>query len=763
MGYTLTGGTRLSVFNPNVANRAGIAVRTQKTAISCICNSNGLRNFFGNVAGLAYAFANNGIRVYGPMPTTIGERDTTTNAATYNAQFYSQRGFTGTGNSGQASVVPNSTSNGGLAGATAYRSATGTYPGYCTNYQFGRGNTSSPTSASFSSPYCPWVSNPTYSILWKANTQKAASSVRFFLGNTGNNWCDPWTKDIALECWYGSTSLSGGAFSPGARIGSVPNYYYPFPFTQVGNQGYPKTIPASATADTNTTMAYHRITLSAAGGLTTTQVYFDAGPAVNHNNGGTGFTGDMFLGYYTIYEVGATAGVMVAPFWACGGQSVYDFAWSLHPSNPYPTHDNTIDHWIDVMTAPITTTAAGATSQTPFMIWVIADAVNSTSETMPSIVNGYTGDSAEAYADNAKYIISRILGRWVAKGLSSNNCLFWMYPDHPFPANNPTYPSNRTEILSYVTTGYNLIYQSYPNNVFGVFPESCTSATAMYNAGLTTDTYYSYDPTATTITQIPVQTGASAAASGLRIKGTFAASGFTANNYLRVWNSNSTPFINGTYRIVGLSGTTDLFLETGNLAITTTGSTALVSLVDPYHLNVPTTDITGAAQVNGYHFYPNLVVSDFLTATYADFVRDNIGGLTGTSLLASDKYRAIYAVSGTGSQSYTVTTGVPSGTGATNSASKMQVRAMYWSVAQGSTTTNGTVQVLWENTGAGGTHVNIMNCVRNGGIDFNSNNMAIPNTCNNPTGNLLVQSTLPSAGAYTIVMDIGLPYQGIEH
>jgi hypothetical protein len=754
MGTTPIGGNLRGVYNPSVANRAANAIRTQKTILTGFFNSNGLKDGHGVVSGLHYAAVNNNVRLFGMTPYTIGEFDQTTNAYAPTAGSYMQRGWTGSGASQIASKNPNSESAGGMCAVGHFRNPVTTYPGYSTNYKFGGGFTGS---SKFSTPFAPWVSVAGADYFAGSGSPKASSRMQIYVQSITGTSFDFSTKRFTGEYWYGRYSLSGGSFTPGAVCGSVPNGWYPG--GNAVSSGYTQGIPSNAGATSDTVMSLRKVDMTGSSSLTSGvgNIYVGIGFGLAYDASRTGFTGDMFLGYCTAYETGATNGVMVAPFWAVGTQSMYDFAYALHPSNPNVTHQNTIDHWIDVMKSPVQCTSAGATSQDPCFVWVLCDAVNSASETSASISAGHTAYSAEAYADNATYVMGKIMERWVAKGLSASKCLFWLYPDHTVPDGDPTFTTHRTRIAEYVTRGYDLIYAQYPNNMFGSIPENLVSATSLFNTGLSADTYYAFSQAANTATAIELCTGASAAAEGVVIRGTFAA-GTTTGAYVRVRNSNSTPIINGIHYVsAGLTNGIRVRIPSLTTGVTVAGTTALVSLLDWFHLGVPVYN-TGlsADSLNGYHRYVNTAFTDMMSSLYTDYIRDNAGGLTGVQTISESSKRKIVAVSGIGSDTFTITSGLSSGTANSWSASNMEVRSLAWSVSPGSSV-GGHVQILFENQGSGGTHATIMNCVKTNNVAYYSDGIALKNLCDNPTGNILVRSYLGASGAYTALLEITKP------
>lgn len=137
-------------------------------------------------------------------------------------------------------------------------------------------------------------------------------------------------------------------------------------------------------------------------------------------------------------------------------------------------------------------------------------------------------------------------------------------------------------------------------------------------------------------------------------------------------------------------------------------------------------------------------------------------GQTGAITLGETTYRKIVNVYGEGTQSFTVTSGVPSGTGATYSASNMSMKSLSWSVSPGGGP-DSYVSVLWENNAVGTTHSTIMNCYGAGSLNYAAMGLATRNNANIPTGNILVVSNLGASGSYTVLMEIGKPYQGVVH
>lgn len=89
----------------------------------------------------------------------------------------------------------------------------------------------------------------------------------------------------------------------------------------------------------------------------------------------------------------------------------------------------------------------------------------------------------------------------------------------------------------------------------------------------------------------------------------------------------------------------------------------------------------------------------------------------------------------------------------------MQLKTIAWSVSPCGPT-QGSVSVLWENSGAGGTHSTIMTCVGNGMNEYSMMGIPMKNDCNNPTGNLLVNSSLGASGTYSILLDVAYPVSG---
>jgi len=136
-------------------------------------------------------------------------------------------------------------------------------------------------------------------------------------------------------------------------------------------------------------------------------------------------------------------------------------------------------------------------------------------------------------------------------------------------------------------------------------------------------------------------------------------------------------------------------------------------------------------------------------------------GITGVNTVIETSYRKVATISGNGTESFTLTSGVAAGTGQSYTADQMMVKSLTWSVSPGSSVIDSHVSILWENNAAGTTHASIMNCHDSGSINYASMGIGFKNNANIPTGNVLIRSSLGPSGAYTITLDVAKPYSGL--
>jgi hypothetical protein len=128
-----------------------------------------------------------------------------------------------------------------------------------------------------------------------------------------------------------------------------------------------------------------------------------------------------FLWYYQRVEsVSRANGVSFTTFYACGGHSGRDMA-SVLQSAP--------DAMLDLFFAEVRALQGPSKS----VLVRINTGLNDRNETEPSVgPGGFTdGSSPEAYVDNLKAIVNRLIGTWARNGWPADELFFLISPSHP--------------------------------------------------------------------------------------------------------------------------------------------------------------------------------------------------------------------------------------------------------------------------------------------------------------------------------------------
>lgn len=155
-----------------------------------------------------------------------------------------------------------------------------------------------------------------------------------------------------------------------------------------------------------------------------------------------------YLAYFSRMEIPErTAGFSVSTMFYQGGASLYDMAYAFNHA-----HDKTI--WLNLYEAR---RLQESVNQIPKIIIVVNSGVNDRNEAETSLGPGkYTdGDSAEAYVDNLKSLISRVEDVWKAN--FSDGELYWLIaPSHPLDQPNEELKTYRSAVKLFADTRFNI-------------------------------------------------------------------------------------------------------------------------------------------------------------------------------------------------------------------------------------------------------------------------------------------------------------------
>jgi len=414
----------VGIINPAVAHRAWLKMQSQLCVISGHENSNGFYGGFGYSYGWHTALPVAKIKQYAAPPATLDSSDNSTNAAN-NASAYPAA--TATPLSGR--TIPQTTS-GGWHDAANKLDAT-TYSGLWQQYFSGRAHATS--GATYSNHFRP--------LSWLGTTLMSESSRTGGLefatdGSTASHFNRK--AQLTADFWATSDNEFGGSYRPRIIEGSVPN-------VAVAWQSGDATVTIADGSFDPTVMS--RSTRVVAAGTRDQKFRIQwAGPTTTYRPGG-----ECWLGYQLVFETQARAGAFYSPFWAVGGCSTEDFAYTTTRTDGSQVAPEALQHWFEVVSRP-----AVAAGQQPFLIWMIGDTSNSASETNTSVLTGKTGNSSAAYVENCSALIDFITTAWTDTGKPAHNLVFCLRGDHPAlnTTNEPIQQRLRTEAFSQLAARY---------------------------------------------------------------------------------------------------------------------------------------------------------------------------------------------------------------------------------------------------------------------------------------------------------------------
>lgn len=430
----------IGVINPSVAARAWAAMGSRLTFITGHENSNGAYGGYGYAYGWNTSLADAGVKQYSPGLTAASTISSTTGADDKGA---SRLASTATP---FLTSVPSSTGTGGWDDTTNIVAA-GTYNDVDALFAFGKAHNAG-GGGLYSTFYAPRV--------WLGiNAMTIFSASGGAELNTSPTKAAHFDRNAALtfDFWYTPSLDTGGTFRPRAVQGSVPNSY-------VNWTSGDATVTVNADGQ-YTYLARATRTMAAA---TRDQKFRGqwAGQFAPYLP-----SSEVGLAYIYLWESNARAGFAYVPFWAVGGCSTEDMAYSIARG----TSDNgattdCLQGFLSVLSRP-----AVAASQEPFCIWVIGDTSNSSSETDTSVLTGKAATSAAAYVENVSYVIDWISQAWRDLGYKPANLLFMLRGDHP--AKNATSEGIQVNLR---TTAFSALAAKYSSRVFGFVSHHITSS-----------------------------------------------------------------------------------------------------------------------------------------------------------------------------------------------------------------------------------------------------------------------------------------------
>lgn len=525
-----------AVYNEAVAARARAAMFAQRVVLTGHFNSNGLFGGYGIVEAIQQALVTAGVKLFAAGPVAMTCTDEATGLTNLNVNPRS--GFNcvgwqrvGTGQGANALLDPTNT----LA-LHAFEAA---------RYNYGRGNDGA---------------NVQYPGLYRGLHFKNNAAVGFggvacgiqFPATPTNPLHINAAQEIKSDFWYANNSATGGTFRPVALTNGVPN-------SHVVNFG------SNIAIGVGTPTAMLRATLSVPAGARDTLLRVSAAGGIL-SPADMRPTGEVFFGFQTAWE-NVPIGAMVAPFTATGGWSTYDMANNLARTDGSACSPLAISHWIDVCVRPTLDA-----SQDPVMVWFVNEGSNTSSELATSITQGLTAGTWQAYADNVLYVCQAVLAEWIKKGYKARNCMFCLHPDHPrVGASNNNQALYRTLALDYLSS-------RLPDQIFGLDSDFVWTAAEITNAGRGNTSNYAYSASSNTLSNIAVSSGGNCVVTIPNPDNQYGGA-----THVTFSGTNSTPNINGTWRVVSRD-TTQIVIECGD--VTVAGNAGICRPVDNDHLSV---------------------------------------------------------------------------------------------------------------------------------------------------------------------------------
>lgn len=420
----------VGIINPAVAHRAWLKMQSQLCVLTGHENSNGFYGGYGYSYGWSTALPVAKIKQYAAAPATLDSTNSSTGASDNSSSYPA-----GTATPLGTRSIP-STSTGGWLDATNKLTAS-TYSALWDQYFSGRAHATS--GATYSSHFRPlsWLANNAMGEAVRTGGIEMASS-----GSTPSHFNR--NAQLTADFWCALENETGGTFRPRAIQGAVPNSAVAWESgdatVSIGDGVLDPTVMERATRVIAAATRDQKFRLQWAGPTATYQPTFE-----------------VWLGYQLVWETQAKAGAFYSPFWAVGGCSTEDMAYTTTRTDGSEVQPEAIQHWFQVVTRP-----AVAAGQQPFCVWFIGDTSNSASETNTSVLTGKTGNSSAAYVENCSALIDFVADQWSALGYRAQDLVFCLRGDHPAlnTTNEPIQQRLRTEAFSQLAA-------KYPSRVFG--------------------------------------------------------------------------------------------------------------------------------------------------------------------------------------------------------------------------------------------------------------------------------------------------------